>query len=222
MYAALDLHKEYSQAVVLDIDGTILREERLENEDPEEMERFSESLPADTDIVIESSSTWYWVHRMLSKKHHVVLSNPLKTKAIASAKLKTDRVDALMLANLLRGGYIAESYVPTQKTMELRELVRYRANLVRMRSDLKNRIHALLLMNNIRVDAGPFTKEFLEKVRTIEDVKVQGYPRLIDSVNEEIRNASAEVSKEAMGSEEARLLMTVPGISFYSALLIAS
>src|SRR5712691_7524714 len=222
MYASLDLHKEYSQAVVLDFDGTVLRKERLDNEDPTEMERFSESLPGATQIVIESSSTWYWVYRILSKRHQVVLSNPLKTKAIASAKLKTDRVDAMTLANLLRGGYIAESYVPTQKTMELRELVRYRANLVRMRSRIKNRIHAHLLMNNIRIEAGPFTKEFLQQVRAIEDIKVQGYLRLTDSLNEEVQKASAVISKEAMASEEARLLMTIPGISFYSALLMAS
>jgi transposase len=222
MYASLDLHKKYSQAVVLEHDGTILREERLENEHPNEMERFSASLPADTEVVIESSSTWYWVYRILSKRHHVVLSNPLKTKAIASAKLKTDRVDALTLANLLRGGYIAESYIPTRKTMELRELVRHRANLVRMRSQLKNRIHAHLLMNNIRVDAGPFTKEFLQQVRSLGDIRVQSYLRLIDSLNEEIHTASTQISREAMGNEEARLLMTIPGISFYSALLIAS
>ncbi len=222
MYASLDLHKEYSQAVVLDFDGTVLREERVENEDPTEMERFSESLPPETEVVIESSSTWYWVYRILSRRHRVVLSNPLKTKAIASAKLKTDRVDAMTLANLLRGGYIAESYIPTQKTMELRELVRYRANLVRMRSSIKNRIHAHLLMNNVRVEAGPFTKEFIQQVRAIEDTKVQGYLRLIDSLNQEVRTASSEISREAMSNEDARLLMTIPGISFYSALLIAS
>ena len=72
-------------------------------------------------MVMESSSTWYWLYEILSRRHRVVLSNPAKTKAIASAKLKTDKVDALMLANLLRGGYIAESYVPSRRVMGLRE-----------------------------------------------------------------------------------------------------
>jgi transposase len=126
MYASLDLHKVYSQAVVMDTDGVVEREERIENS-AENMEKFSDGLPPSTQVVIESSSTWYWVYQILSKKHKVVLANPLKTKAIASAKLKTDKVDALKLANLLRGGYIAESYIPPRRTMELRELVRYRA-----------------------------------------------------------------------------------------------
>lgn len=221
MYASLDLHKVYSQAVVMEKDGTVGREERIENS-RENMERFSDDLPQGTEVVIESSSTWYWVYQILSQRHHVVLSNPLKTKAIASAKLKTDRVDALTLANLLRGGYIAESYIPTQKTMELRELVRYRANLVRMRTNVKNRIHGYLLMNNVRIDAKPFSQGFVGEIRKIDDLKVQGYLRLVESINREVHEASRAISKEAADDAGARLLMTIPGVSFYSALLITS
>lgn len=68
-----------------------------------------------------------------------MLSNPAKTKAIAPAKLKTGKVNVMMLANLLRGGCVAESCVPSRHIMSLRELVRYRANMVRMRSMMKNR-----------------------------------------------------------------------------------
>ena len=85
----------------------------------------------------------------LSEEKHlnVVLSNPVKTRAIASAKIKTDKLDAVKLANLLRGGYIAECYVPDKSIMELRELVRHRIALVRMRTKLKNKIHSIVLMN---------------------------------------------------------------------------
>ena len=89
----------------------IWRAHRIEN-DPAELEKFSDSLTDTTDIVIESSSTWYGVYRIFAKRHHVVLLNPGKTKAIASAKVKTDKIDAITLANLLRGGYMAESFVP--------------------------------------------------------------------------------------------------------------
>ena len=220
MYAALDLHKKYSEAVVMDEDGVVLRKGRMQN-DPKMIERFSNSLDNAT-VVIESSSTWYWVYCILAKKHKVVLSNPVKTKAIASAKVKTDRIDALTLANLLRGGYIAECYIPPKHIMELRELVRYRANLVRLRSNLKNRVHAYLLMNNIRIEGTPFSKQFLEEVRKIDDRRVQGYLRIIDCINVEIHEASRVISDEAVNNEDAKLLMTMPGIGFYSALLIVS
>jgi transposase len=97
------------------------KQERIENE-PGQIEDFSNGLGSAT-MMLESSSSWYWLYEILSRKHRVVLSNLAKTKAIASAKLKTDKVDALMLANLLRGGYIAESYVPSRRVMSLRKLV---------------------------------------------------------------------------------------------------
>jgi transposase len=222
MYAALDVHKVYSQIAVEDEDGVLLREERLEN-DPDMIEKFSDSLPPDTSMVLESSSSWYWMYSILSKRHNVILSNPIKTKAIASAKVKTDCVDALTLVNLLRGGYIPECYVPPKRIMELRELVRYRANLVRMRTNVKNRIHGyLLLMNNVPIDAKPFSKEFIQGLRKIDDLKVQGHLRLLESIDAEVHEASRVISREAADDDGAKLLMTIPGVSFYSALLIVS
>ena len=221
MYVGLDLHKMYTQYAVMDNDGVLVREGRIEN-DPAELERFSDSLMNATDIVIESSSTWYGVCRILAKRHHVVLSNPGKTKAIASAKVKTDKIDSITLANLLRGGYIAESYIPPTRIMELRELVRYRANLVRQRTQLKNRIHAYLLMNNVKIEARPFTEAFVRELMKIDDYRIQGYLRLIESVNAEVKEASKLIMEKASNSEDAKLLMTIPGISFYSALLISS
>ncbi|MDG6981444.1 MAG: IS110 family transposase, partial [Nitrososphaerota archaeon] len=217
----MDLHKRYSEFAVMDIDGNLLKQGRIEN-GLDEMREFSESLPASTSMAIESSSTWYWAYKLLSERHNVVLSNPVRNKAIASAKVKTDKVDSIMLATLLRGNFLAESYVPPRETIDLRELVRHRANLVRERTRLKNWVHAYLLMNNIRIDAHPFTNDFVEELRRMEEPRVQSYLRLIDGLNEEIRGASNTIREKAGESEEARLLMTIPGISFYSALLITS
>ena len=220
MFVGLDVHKKYTEVAIVDEDGVVTEQERIENE-PGLIEEFSDRLN-NADMVMESSSTWYWLYEILSRRHRVVLSNPAKTKAIASAKLKTDKVDALMLANLLRGGYIAESYVPSRRVMSLRELVRYRANLVRMRGAIKNRVHAYLLMNNIKIDYGPFTKGFLEELGKVKDARVEGYLRIIERLNLEIHEASKRICNEALNDESARLLMTIPGISFYSALLLVS
>lgn len=114
MYAALDVHKVSSQIAVEDEDGVLLREERLEN-DPKLIEKFSDSLPPETNMVLESSSSWYWMYSILSKRHNVILSNPVKTKAIASAKVKTDRIDALTLVELLRGGWVYRSMLRTSQ-----------------------------------------------------------------------------------------------------------
>lgn len=92
MYSALDVHMAASQVAVEDEDGALLREEKLEN-NPELIEEFSNSLPPGTSMVLESSSSWYWIYSILSTRHKVVLSNLVRTKAIASAKVKTDRID---------------------------------------------------------------------------------------------------------------------------------
>ena len=220
MFVGLDVHKKYTEFAIVDEDGVVTEQERIENE-PGLIEEFSNRL-SNADMVMESSSTWYWLYEILSRKHKVVLSNPAKTKATASAKLKTDKVDALMLANLLRGGYIAESYVPSRRAMSLRELVRYRANLIRMRGSVKNRVHAYLLMNNIKIGGSPFTKGFLDELRKVEDTRIEGYIRIIERLNLEIHEASKIICSEALSDENTRLLMTIPGISFYSALLIIS
>jgi transposase len=221
MFVGLDLHKKYSEFAVMDVGGNLLKQGRIEN-NLEEMKGFSESLPAQSSIVIESSSTWYWAHRLLSQRHQVTLSNPIKNKAIASAKVKTDKIDSIMLATLLRGGFVAECYVPSDETMRFRELVRYRANLVRERTRMKNQVHAYLLMNNVSVTAYPFSKGFVDELRKIEDPRVRGYLRLIDGLNVEIREASSTIREKAKSNEDAILLMSIPGISFFSALLIIS
>ena len=71
----------------------------------------------------ELSGMWYNIYECLRKRRlDVRLSNPAKTRAIASAKIKTDKLDSIKLTDLLRGEYIAECYVPTKETMDLREL----------------------------------------------------------------------------------------------------
>jgi len=104
MFVGLDLHKNYVQAAVVEDRG---------------MPSFFEDrmLKDGTEMVMEPSSTWYHVYGLLSQAqgNHIALSSPAKTKAIASARVKADRLDARVLANLLRGGYIPERYVPLSR-----------------------------------------------------------------------------------------------------------
>lgn len=220
MLVGLDVHKNYIQGAVMNEEGMLLKEDRFSN-DLQSVDRFFVDIK-EARVVMESSSTWYHLYRFLSKKYHVILSNPVKTKAIASAKIKTDKIDAKILADLLRGGYIAECYIPDATIMELRELVRYRADLVRARTRVKNRIHSILLMNGIRIDAEPFTRDFVEKLKELRNYRIDGYMNVLESLNKEIKNASERIRQIASDDENCRLLMSIPGIGYYSALLIVS
>ncbi len=97
--------------------GKVLDNSRVDNNLTKVNEFFDSLHPSNnTKVVMESSGMWYNIYECLSKRHlDVRLSNPTKTRAIASAKIKTDKLDAVKLADLLRGGYIAECYIPTRR-----------------------------------------------------------------------------------------------------------
>jgi len=79
----------------------------------------------------------------------VKLSHPLKTKAIVYAKVKTDKVDSATIAHLLRSNLLPLSYVPEKPVGLNRELLRYRASLVKIQTGIKNKIHTILAKNNV-------------------------------------------------------------------------
>jgi transposase len=77
------------------------------------------------------------------------LAHPLRTRAIAAARVKTDAVDATTLAHLLRAGLLPEAYIAPRELRDVRELLRHRVALVAMRSGIKNRVHAILAKHGV-------------------------------------------------------------------------
>ena len=147
-YTGIDLHKKTSFLTTIDEDGTIISRANLRNIEEFILDYFIK-LEHETKIVIESTASWYWLYDLLiGNGFDVVISNPLKTKAIASAKIKNDKVDSHMLAQLLRADLISTVHVSRLETRKLKELLRHRSKLVRDAARMKNRIHILLMKNN--------------------------------------------------------------------------
>jgi transposase len=188
MFVGMVLHKSYPQIAVLDVKGKVLKNSRIDN-DLSKVRRLFDRIggsgnSSDVKVVMESSCVWYNIYEYLSEERQpdVLLSNPFKTRAIASAKIKTDELDAVKLADLLRGGYIAECYVPDRRIMDLRQLVRHRIVLVRMRTKLKNKIHGITLMQGVRItDTSTFSNNYVQKLKELNDYRIYAYLRLIDS-----------------------------------------
>ena len=145
-YAGLDLHKRTIQIAVVDKHGNNLLNKNISSS-LDVLKKELARMPKDTQYVIESSSVWEGVYNCMAHNLglDVILSNPYKTRLIAESKKKTDKVDAFILADMLRGGYIASCYVPDFETIDNRKLARYRGILVRNRTGLKNSIHGILL-----------------------------------------------------------------------------
>lgn len=78
------------------------------------------------------------------------MAHPLKTKAVASARIKTDRIDSEILAHLSRSNLVPHAYVVDRKTRLKRELIWYWASLVRLRATIRNKLHALFVKNGLR------------------------------------------------------------------------
>src|SRR5262245_28194532 len=126
-HVGVDLHKRTSQVAVLAEDGELTRY-RLVN-DVERVKRFFAELPPKTPVAIEASGTWWWLVDLLeSLGHQPVLSHPKQPKAIASARLKNDRVDADLLVHLLRGDLLPTVWIPPAVLRESRELIRHRVH----------------------------------------------------------------------------------------------
>jgi transposase len=106
--------------------------------------RLIGGLPSGTAVAFEAAYGWGWLVELLDDfgfDPHLV--HPLRCKAIASARLKNDKVDAAILARLLRADLLPEAWIAPLPVRQLRALLRHRASLVRLGTQLRNRIHAV-------------------------------------------------------------------------------
>jgi len=227
LYCGLDLHKRFSYIVVKNSAGFQLAKGRVENDEIEISNFFAPFGGHHIKVALEATSNYYWMFETLDKMNmDVNLSHPLKTKMIADAKIKSDKIDANVLADLLRSNFLPTSYIPGKETRELREILRHRIRLVTMRSGLKNRLRDILTKNNITdpytditgVKARQFIKELhLSPVFTIQrdDLLDQ-----IDFINKKVENINRILKTYAEDYPEISRLTEIPGIGIFSALIV--
>jgi transposase len=143
---------------------------------------------------------------------------------IAEARIKTDRVDSWAVTELAGLDALPLSYMPPDDIAALREKVRRRSFLVRMRAKLKVKIKAQLVVNGLKPPSeyGLYTSKGLEWLRSLQLDAVDSYLPVIQTHTIQVGKLSRELGATAPQDEDVRLLMTIPGIGYYSALLIKS
>src|SRR5215218_1932520 len=137
VYVGMDVHRKRSQIAVLDQGGTQLLNRNLPN-DPAELVPVLGRLAPGTPVAFEAAYGWGWLVDLLDElglEPHLV--HPSRCKAIASARLKDDKVDAATLAQLLRAELLPEAWIAPQAIRDQRALLRHRAALVRVATALK-------------------------------------------------------------------------------------
>src|SRR5215475_15078679 len=143
VYVGIDVHRKRSQVAVIDQEGQVLANRNVPN-GVETILGVIGGLPPGTPAAFEAAFGWGWLVELLEGygfDAHLV--HPLQCKAIASARLKNDKVDAAILAQLLRADLLPEAWIAPPQVRQLRALLRHRASLVRLGTGLRNRIHAV-------------------------------------------------------------------------------
>ena len=228
-YVGVDVGKRKCRAAFVDGDGVLIKEFSFVN-DFSGIEGFVRELSEGDAVVMESTGNlWLNLYEAVeSQGVKAVLANPLKMKAIASARIRNDKVDARVLASLLRGGLVAECYVSPRDVRELRALVRHRVHLARSATIVKNRVHSLLdkygLKHGFSDVFGKAGMEWLRRVelKPLDRLLLDSYIEQIECLERLIKNVEVEIERRASVDEDVRLLLSLTGVGVYSALLIKS
>ena len=225
-FIGLDVHKAVVEACVIDNEGKRLFRRRIECT-RDALLRFAEELTKEDRIALEvTTNAWAVADLLQPFVERVVVSNPMKTKAIAEAKVKTDKVDAEVLAQLLRCDYLPSVWVPDQQTRSLRELTSRRERLVAERTRLKNRIQSVLASRLVPVPVKTlFSQEGLKwlvgcELPTDQRALIDSDLRLMKGVDQEIAELEVALRQQAWNQARVRLLMTIPGVDYCVALAL--
>ncbi len=230
IYIGMDLHKKTSNFCAMTKDGEILRETKIPTI-KEEVEKFIKSFGRQEDlkIVLEPVSQSGFYADLLDKFGvEVHLAHPKRVKAIAFAKVKTDKIDAKVLADLLRSNLLPEAYHSPRELRLLKEKARSRSSLVQIRTQLKNKVHGILFRNAIVYPKTTlFTKQgraWLEQLDLSLEYRnhLNSNLKIIDSINQEVKAMEKDFQKTVVENKSLALLKTIPGIGDVTAMTILS
>jgi transposase len=224
----LDVHREFAQVAIWQ-DGLVRHAGQIPTT-PEALRLFADSLAPTDEVALEATGNTHAIVRLLQGKvARIVVSNPQKTRAIAEAKVKTDRVDAEILAQLLAADYLPAVWVADEGTQARRRQVARRAHIVRQRTRLKNQVQAILHRNLVpRCPAadvfGRKGRAWLAEQQLPADERqaVVALLRQLDFHAGELRLIDAALARIALGCQDTKRLMTIPGVDVTVALSVTS
>jgi transposase len=227
VYVGIDVHRKRSQVAVVTENGTVALNKNVVN-GSEPMLRLIGTLPAGTPVAFESAFGWGWLVNLLedySFDPHMV--HPLQCKAIASARLKNDKVDAAILAQLLRADLLPEAWIAPPAVRQLRALLRHRTSLVRIGTQLRNRIHAVAADHGYDRAASYWTgpgRGWLAELPLppVSRKIVDDCLAATDALAPVIDRIDAELRSHARADPRVKVLTTLPGVGQFTALVLVA
>jgi transposase len=225
VYVGIDVHRKRSQIAVVDKSGEVLVNRNVAN-GVEPVLGAIGKVPKGTAVAFEAAYGWGWLVELLDDygfEAHLV--HPTRCKAIAAARLKNDKVDAATLAQLLRTDLLPEAWIAPLPVRQLRALLRHRCQLVRVRTMLQCRIHAVLADYGYDRSAGCWTgagREWLASLdlpavsrRVVEDNLA-----VMDGLVAPIKTLDDEIHERAKADPRVKVLKALPGVGELTAMII--
>lgn len=236
LYSGIDLHKRFSVISTMNDKGDIISSQKITNKPELLLQYFDKLDDSSHKAVIEATFAWGWLADLLEdNKIKVMLAHPQKTKAVAAARIKTDKVDADTLAHLLRSDLVALAHYTDKDKRDQQELLRTRAKLVHTRTSLKNKVHSILHKYNLNPewDNKSFTDMFGKKGRVWMEEKMADLPKYsqfafqqllisIDNLAGQIKVFDQAIKAAWKQDGNANILQGLPGIGYYGSLILSS
>lgn len=230
-YLGIDLHNKNTYGVLIDKDGVVIDKRQFSND--ETSKYLEEIVPRETYAVLEATRNWPFMYDLLRQHvERVELAHPKELKAISSAAVKTDQIDAKVLAQLARLNYLPTAYAAPPETRDLRLLVRHRESLVQERTQCKNRIHAVLAGYNLRAQVtnlfGKTGREWLQGVFEEEVLRsaarrvIEDHLAIIDHLDGHIEALEKDLKLTLEQKKAVKLLKTIPGVGMIIATTIVA
>ncbi len=202
-YTGIDLHKFTSYLTTVDSVGKIIKRADLKNVDHNFIQYF-DSIPGQHKTTVESTMTWYWLNDLLSSINiPLTLAHAKYVKAIAYAKVKTDKVDSHTLAQLLRMDYIPEAYKISKDKRVLRDALRARLKIVQRHTSVTNSMHLLLAKYNY---------DSPSQLTGIADYQYEQLAEVEQLLNEQILDLEKQLYPSLIPNEDIQRLLWIPGI----------
>jgi len=229
-HIGVDYHKKYSYMVVKDTKGKVLRSGQVINT-KRNVKEFLKPFSEEGHAVLEATRNWVVMHDWLEDiVEDVRLANPIKVKAIAEAKIKTDKIDSNVLSDLLRADLIPEAHVPSPRARTMRLALRQRMFFVRLRTMVKNRVHTVFdrypeQLKKFKLQTDLFGSEGRRQlneiaVSEIDRILIDRELSFIDELNEYVKDSEATIKEYSVGNGNVTRLKSLPGIGEFLARLI--
>jgi transposase len=217
-YVGIDLHRHRSVIVRRSDESETLELTRVDNDDLLAFEKAVMAAGEHPEVVLEACYGWYWAVDFLEELGCTIhLAHPLGNNW-GHRRVKNDTRDAEDLADLLRMGRLAEAWIAPPEVRELRELVRYRAKLVSLRTNCKLQAYSVLAKEGVAVPMtdlfGVGGTELLEgcHLGTAYRTRVESLRDLIEVFDAEIAMIETDVFHSLSGEAGYKAIQVIPGV----------